>query len=261
MNSRPPIAAAVAMLALSATAHANPRPMPFTYGYPTQPKGAFEVEQYADLVPVRVAKEGDGGTEAVTSVRSVLQTELEYGITDRLEFGWYFVFRQGASASSPSLRFEGVKQRLRLRLAEAGQWPIDIALYIEFAEFHDELEFEQKIILSRRFGRATLAANLWVEQEFKFQQSEWLFFYNPTVAASFELSPHVSLGLEYWARGRFDDAGAGAVHYLGPTLLLQSGEFWMTLGAYARMDDLTQKAVVGDDAGKFWLRAIIGIGL
>ncbi|MEZ4269468.1 MAG: hypothetical protein R3F39_24165 [Myxococcota bacterium] len=256
------LATTAALLAVSAAAHANPRPMPFTYGYATQPKGAFEVEQYADLIPMRVAKEGDGGTEAVTAVRSVLQTELEYGITDRLELGWYFVFRQGASASTPALRFAGVKQRLRLRLAEAGDWPIDVALYIEFAQFYDELEFEQKIILSRRFGRATLAANLWVEQEFKFQQNEWVFFYNPTAAVSFELSPHVSLGLEYWARGRFDDdANEGAVHYLGPTLLLQSGEFWMTLGAYARMDDLTKKAVVGDDAGKFWLRAIIGIGL
>ncbi len=260
MNPRAALLAA-ALLAVSASAHANPRSMPFTYGYSTQPKGAFEVEQYADLVPVRVAREGDGATEAVTAVRSVLQTELEYGLTDRLELGWYFVFRQGASASTPALRFAGVKQRLRLRLAEAGQWPIDIALYVEFAQFYDELEFEQKIILSRRFGRATLAANLWVEQEFRFQDDQWAFFYNPTVAATFELSPHVSLGLEYWARGRFDDASAGAVHYLGPTVLLQSGEFWMTLGAYARMDDITQKAVVGDDAGKFWLRAIIGIGL
>jgi hypothetical protein len=253
---------AIACLGLSTAALANPRPMPMTYGYPTQPKGAFEVEQYADLIPMRVAKESDGGTEAVTSIRSVLQTELEYGITDRLELGWYFVFRQGGSATGPALSFAGVKQRLRLRLAEAGQWPVDVALYVEVAEFHDELEFEQKIILSRRFGRATLAANLWVEQEYKFQEQEWEFFYNPTAAVSFELSPHVSLGLEYWARGRFDDdADEGAVHYLGPTMLLQSGEFWMTLGAYARMDDLTKSAVVGDDAGKFWLRAIIGIGL
>lgn len=264
MNARVALLAATvaaAWLGVAAAAHANPRPMPFTYGYPSQPKGAFEVEQYVDLVPMRVAKESDGGTQAVTAVRSVLQTELEYGLTDRLELGWYFVFRQGASASTTALQFAGVKQRLRLRLAEAGQWPIDIGLYIEFAEFYDEIEFEQKIILSRRFGRATLAANLWVEQEFKFQENRWLFFYNPTVALSYELSPHVSLGIEYWARGRFDDASAGAVHYLGPTVLLQSGEFWMTLGAYARMDDITEKAIVDDDAGKFWLRAIIGIGL
>ncbi|MCB9729593.1 MAG: hypothetical protein H6744_08220 [Deltaproteobacteria bacterium] len=240
------------------SALANPRPMPFTYGYSTQPKGGFEIEQYADLVPVRIAKEGDGGTEAVTSLRSVLQTELEYGISDRLEFGWYFAFKQAAS-TSPSLAFDGVKQRLRLRLAEAGDWPVDVALYLEMAEFHDELEFEQKIILSRRFGIATLAANLWVEQEWAFQEGEWEFIYNPTVATTFEVSPHVTLGLEYWARGHFGEGDAH--HYLGPTVLLQSGEYWLTLGAYARLDDISEGAVVGDDYGKVWIRAIVGIGL
>src|SRR5262245_15368473 len=96
VSARPLVAAAsfcTALLAGSA-AHANPKPLPFSYGYGTQPEGAFEVEQYMDIVPVRVPKEAADGTQtAVTSVRYDLQTELEYGITDRVELGFYFVFR------------------------------------------------------------------------------------------------------------------------------------------------------------------------
>ncbi len=92
------VALAVAALAASSPARATPRPLPFTYPAETLPEGVLEAEQYADLVPVRVAREDAAGTQAVTSIRSVLQTELEYCITDRLELGFYFAFRQNASA-------------------------------------------------------------------------------------------------------------------------------------------------------------------
>lgn len=253
---------------------ANPRPLPFTYAYPTLPAGKFEFEQYVDLVPVRVSKElPDGSAQGVMSLRSVLQTELEYGITDRLELGWYFVFRQGASAESPFLRFDGIKQRLRYRLAEEGEWPINVGLYLEVAEFHNEIEVEEKILLSRRFGRLNLIANLWVEQEYYFQTGETKFIYNPTVGATFELSPHFTVGAEYWARGRFDskrgptdldgssDAPTATRHYVGPTLLVQSGEYWLSAGAYVRLDGLSSgNTEIGEPYGRVWVRAIIGIG-
>lgn len=257
-------------------AQATPRPLPFTYPATTLPEGNLEVEQYLDLVPVRVAREDADGTRAVTSLRSVLQTELEYGITDRLELGFYFQFRQGASATSPHLQFQGIKQRLRYELSERGVWPIDVGLYGEIAEFHDEFEFEQKILLSRRLGAFGVAANLWAEQEYYFQVPEWKFIYNPTAGATYELSPNVVAGLEYWLRGRFDDpkkdvannaagganeAPTGTRHYLGPTMMLQTADYFLTLGVYARLDHLGDDLVVGDQYGKLWIRTLIGVQL
>ena len=253
---------AVVATTLPWLALANPRPLPYSYPYETLAAQKFEIEQYADLVPVRVARENPDGTlSGVFSLRSVLQTELEYGITDRLELGWYFVFQQGASAAEPTLRFEGVKQRLRLRLAEEGEWPINVGLYLETAEFHDELEVEEKLLLSKRLGSVNLVANLWVAQEYAFQTNETELLYNPTLGATYEFSPHLIVGAEYWARGAFGESLADTKHYLGPTLLLQSGEVWLSAGTYFRLDRLGSNLEVDDPYGKLWVRALIGIGL
>jgi hypothetical protein len=256
----------------SAAAAANPHPLPYSYPYQTLPTGKIEVEEIADLVPMRVAREKDDGTrDAVTALRSQLQTELEIGVTDRLELALYFSFHQSATAGTPAMRFDGMKQRLRYRFAEEGDLPLDMGIYFEVAELYNEVELEQKLLLSRRFGYLTTVCNLWVEQEYYFQTQEWKLIYNPTVGAVYELSPNLMLGLEYWARGRFDraDAQTGQAttdspsaprHYLGPTVLLQSGEAWWSTGVYARLDHLTQSAQAEDPYGKVWIRTMVGLG-
>lgn len=265
---------AIAAAAAPATALASPRPLPFTYPYETLPEGALEVEQYIDLIPVRVARElPDGTTDAVVSVRSQLQTELEYGVTDRLEVALYFAFRQGGSAQTPFLRFEGLKQRMRYRFKELGEWPINVGIYLEVAEFHNELEFEEKILLSRRFGAFNVLANLWIEQEWYFQTEETKYIYNPTAGVTYEISPRLSVGAEYWVRGRFDstrgatdmdsstESTTSTVHYAGPTLLVQASKAFFSIGAYARLDQLGSGIAVADPYGKVWIRALIGVDL
>lgn len=261
-----------ALLGVAATAGATPHPNPFTYPYATLAEGAVEVEQYVDLVPVRVEREkADGTLEGVTSLRSVLQTEIEYGLTDRWEVGFYFAFRQGASATTPFLRFDGVKQRARYRLCERDGLPVDLGIYLELAEFHDELEFEQKLIVAKRLGDLELTTNLWVEQEWYFQTNDTKYLYNPTLAASYQLSPRMIVGAEYWTRGRFDDPSASesasgdaptkARHYLGPTFLYQRQKASFAIGVYARLDGLGNSAVVNDPYGKLWVRAIVSLDL
>jgi hypothetical protein len=233
-------------------AAANPHPLPYSYPYQTLPKGRVEVEEIADLVPMRVTREKEDGTrDAVTAVRSQLQTELEIGVHDRLELAL------------------GLKQRLRYRFAEEGDLPVDLGVYLEVAELYNEVEIEEKLLLSRRFGYLTTVCNLWVEQEYYFQTQEWKLIYNPTLGAVYELSPSLMLGLEYWARGRFNkakadegtsDSPSGARHYLGPTVLLQSGEAWWSTGVYARLDHLGESARAEDPYGKVWIRTMVGLG-
>jgi hypothetical protein len=260
---------ALALVTVTSGADATPHPLPFSYPYATLPAGATEVEQYVDLIPVRVARELPGSTESVVAIRSALVTELEVGITDHLEFGWYFAFEQSAAAAGPALRFNGVKQRLRYRFAEAGEWPVDLGVYLEVAELYSEIEIEEKVLLSRRFGPVTAVSNLWVEQEFLFQRGVWKHVYHPTLGVTIEASPRVSPGIEYWVRGTFGEeepVPAGTLketphHYLGPTLLLQMGETFLSLGAYARLDDFGKAQAPGDPWGKLWLRALVGVGL
>ncbi|HEU5072586.1 MAG TPA: hypothetical protein VFU02_00400 [Polyangiaceae bacterium] len=256
-------------------ARATPRPLPFTYPYETLPSGALELEQYVDMVPMRVVRENESGSDAVTSVRYNLETEAEYALTDHIEAAWYFVFRQGASASTPAMRFMGVKQRVRFRFAETGELPIDLGLYLEVAEFHNEFEFEEKLILARRFGALSLHANLWVEQEYYFQDEEWRHLYNPTAGLAYQIVPSFVVGLEYWARGRFDEAQpdstgegeaeveatSGPHHYAGPTLMVQSEQGFASLGTYVRWDDLGESAKPDDPWGKVWVRVLFGVDL
>jgi hypothetical protein len=270
--SRLAAVAFAACVLLPDVAAANPHPLPFSYPYQTLPKGKIEVEEIADLIPMRVARERPDGTrDAVTAVRSELQTELEIGVTDRLELGLYFDFKQAATADTPAMRFGGVKQRLRYRFAEEGDLPLDMGVYLELAEFYNQVEVEEKLLLSRRFGYLTAVCNLWVEQEYYFQDQAWKLIYHPTIGAVYELSPNFMLGLEYWAQGRFDKGGAvpaeddaqslnGGRHYLGPTFLLQSGEAWWSVGAYARLDHFAAAAKAEDPYGKIWIRSMVGLG-
>jgi hypothetical protein len=267
---RPLLAALALSLAVSSVspgASATPHPLPFSYPYATLPSGTTEAEQYVDLVPVRVARELPGSTESVVTLRSALTTEIEVGITDHLEAGWYFAFEQSAAANGPALRFSGVKQRLRYRFAEEGELPVDIGLYLEVAELYSVVEVEEKILLSRRFGPLTVISNLWLEQEYLFQDDVWKHIYHPTFGVSFEASPRVAPGLEYWVRGTFgsgsEESGVREKphHYLGPTLLLQMGETFLSLGGYARLDDFAKTSTPGDPWGKLWVRAILGVGL
>ena len=247
-------------------AQADPHPLPFSYPYATLPKGLSEVEQYLDLTPVRTLDAADGTTPM--TLRSVLVTEMEFGLTDKLEFGFYLQFftdPAGEGAGSP-LHFDGVKQRLRYRLADAGVWPVNVALYGEIAEFSDEIELEAKVLLERRIGRWQLLANLWGERAYPYAgRNEWVA--NPTGGASFEVVPAFHVGVEYWMHGQLGvdeasrDFNSNFHHYIGPAFLLQSTRVWMAVAPYVRLDSWSRAAQAGDEFGRVWIRTIIGVTL
>lgn len=258
------------VLLLAAPAAATPRALPFTYPYQTLPAGVGEIEQYLDMVPGRVANErSDGTIEGLMATRFVLQTEFEYGITDRLEAAFYLVWQQAAAVGSGSLHFQGVKQRLRYRITNDYEFPVGIATYLELAEFNNEIELEEKLIVGRRFGRLQVLANLWFEQERYFQTKETKLIYNPTIGFSWEWAPSLHTGLEYWVRGRMGgsssagsvDAPTGAHHYLGPTVLLQGKSLWLSVGAYLGLTSVSKGFQVGDAYGPLWVRTMIGVDL
>lgn len=259
----------LAALVAPGAAEATPKPLPMSYFVGVKPAGHFELEQITDISPARVASETPNGTKAVTALRLDLTTEMEFGLGHGLEFGWYFLFNQAASSPGAAMAFSGVEQRIRWALAPEGEWPIDVGLYLEIAERRDEFEIEHKLLLSRRFGRVRAAINLWFEEEYLYATGEWRFIYRPTAGVTYDISPSAIVGLEYWALGHFggrealpgEPVLADAVHYLGPTLMIASEGPWFALGAYLRLDNLSDDAIVGDQFGKLWFRAIIGYDL
>jgi hypothetical protein len=269
----PRLLAAAALVSLSTAAgvaRATPRPLPFTYTYDTLAQGETEIEQYVDLTPV-VATDATSA-KRVWYTATQFQTEFEHGITDRLELGLYVAFQPdlASSYSQTATLTEGTgfKERLRLRLAEAGEWPLDVALYGELVEYTNEFEIEAKVILERRIHKLRIAANAWVEREYYYSlpQQDWVF--NPTIGATYEVTPAFHAGVEYWMRVEFPDPApnprpfsVGANQFVGPALMFNFGHLWWSTGVYARVNDVNRTAQPLDDFGPIWVRTVVGIEL
>jgi hypothetical protein len=249
-------------------ARANPRPLPFTYGYETLAEGEAEIEQYADFTPLKALSATTGAPAWYGATQ--FQTELEYGITDRLELGLYVTLapKPGESFVGAASLTEGngIKQRLRLRLAEEGEWPIDVALYGEVVENENEVELEAKVILQKRFGRLRLMTNLWAEREYYFaNRRDWVI--NPTLGITYQVTAAIHPGLEYWMRAEFPDPApsprpfnVGPHHLAGPTMMVNFGKVWWSTGVYVRFDDFGRSLQPGDAFGPIWARTVVGVG-
>lgn len=263
------IAALGAMVAGHGGVSANPRPLPFTYPYATLPQGSAEVELYADFVPLRALSAETGKPATYGAMQ--YQAEIEYGITDRLELGLYFTFAPPPSAAFSSVgeltEGTGLKQRLRLRLAEEGEWPVDVALYGEMVENQQEFEVEAKILLQRRIERLTLLVNLWAEREFEYSgDGAWVL--NPTAGATYEMTPMIHPGIEYWMRAEFPTPAPanrpfelGPHHYVGPAIMFNFGTIWWSTAVYARVSHFSRTMEVGEGFGSVWVRSVVGLNL
>ncbi|NOU33472.1 MAG: hypothetical protein HOO96_36715 [Polyangiaceae bacterium] len=265
--------AIVALLFLvSRAAYANPRPLPFTYTYETLGQGDTEVEQYFDFVPLRSVDLTSGAQRWYGATQ--FQTEVEFGLTNRLELALYAVLAPtpGESLTQTASLTEttGVKQRLRYRIAEQGQLPVDIGLYAEVVENTREFELEGKLILVKRFGDLRIAANLWFETEFYFKGERELVL-NPTLGITYQVTPGFHLGLDSWMRKEIalketgkeeDESFNGNAHvYAGPGLLFNFGRVWWANALYTRFDDFGRTMKPGDSFGNVWFRSIVGVEL
>ena len=258
----------MAILVAVRSASANPRTLPFTYTADTLPKGELELEAYTDFIPIRV---NDNGRDNVWYGSTAFQTELEYGLTPKLELGLYLTFAPAAGQEyqsvAPPVEGNGLKQRLKYRFADARQWPIDLALYGEFVEDQREIELEVKIILERRFGPVRIAANATGEREYYFtSQKDWVL--NPSAGVSVEATPAIQPGVEAFLRAEYTSPritprpyDLGPHVYVGPTLLSQFGRLWWTLGAYARVTDHSHTLREAETYGNYWVRSVIGYEL
>lgn len=269
------IGTAAASLFCAGIAGATSRPLPFTYPYETLAEGAAEIELYSDANMLRVPADAADPTKGnLWEPGYLLQSEIEYGVSDRVELGFYQVFEgEPEAGGTNAFKFDGLKWRVRTRLAEAGEWPVDVGLYLELETMHDEIAIEEKVNLQRRLGRLRLMTNLWIEQGFdrpfdtKGQGSTARFIINPTAGFVYEVTPTFQPGVEYWARGQIVPSGTGqerdnnsVKHFLGPTVHLNFGKLWWSAGLYANFNQF-RKPAVGDAYGPVWFRSLLGIDL
>jgi hypothetical protein len=262
----------IALSTATLTAAATPRPLPFTYTADTLAAGETEIEQYVDLTPVKAISPSETGAAGQWYTATQFQTEFEHGITDRLELGLYVAFQPDGPAgwSNTAVLTEGTgfKERLRWRLSDAGEWPVDVALYGELVEYETEFEIEAKVILERRIGDLRIVANAWVEREWYYAlpQQDWVV--NPTIGLTYQVTPAFHAGVEYWMRVEFPNPApnprpfsVGPNQFVGPALMADFGKLWWSTGVYLRANDIDRTAQVGDNYGPIWARTVVGLEL
>ena len=244
MRTRIRITIMTAMVALAGAtaARADRRDFIRAYQYATQPQGNLEVEIWNDVD----APKAGGFDQAVITPR----VELEYGITDHWDMALYHVFEQ---APGEPMHFDSWRLETRYRLAERGEWPVDVMLYLEGerpADFTEPWELEEKLILARDFGALQLAVNFVAEQKlFSGKGYQWEI----DTGARYEFSPALHLGAEFWTIRETGASGASETfNYAGPSISWASSKIWVQIGAGFG---------VGDSSGATFVRSVLGFNL
>ncbi len=155
--------------------------------YYTTKRGEFEVEFHNDMHLTDADND--------ESYSSEHQMELEYGLTDHLQLSYYEVY---VWDRSNDWRRDAFKIETKYRFAEAGQWPVDLALYVEYENPNGPRKahsdgLEGKIILSKDIGPWNFISNVIFSKKLA-AHNRWEYEY--TAGVSYGVTPRTRLGLE-----------------------------------------------------------------
>ena len=180
-------AAAAALLANESAAFAHQRDYVLNQPYYTTRKGEWELEVWTDY---HLRDVDHGNTHSFKQ-----QYELEYGLTNRLQVAYYEVIKWDRTKD---WRRDALKVETKYRFAEAGEWPVDVALYGEYEgpngrQDGDSDALEGKLIVSKDLGPWNVIGNLIAERKIN-EHEFWGLEYRAGV--SYPVTQRVRLGLE-----------------------------------------------------------------
>ncbi len=233
----------VTVVMINPSARADRRIFGYTYPYQMLPEGTLELEHYLDAGlngwddPNTLEIEDDW-----KQVDWKHQFEFEYGITDRLDFGFYNVFSQKPFRE---FAYDGPKLRSRYRFAEQDALIVDPAIYLEIGYFGDEAKLEQILILAKRLSNLEISFNAKFEQEYVMEGRQWEFEFLPLLGIGYHFNAALALGLEYYGKLKVEHGEVEYyVSYLGPTLSVAGGSFFWTLAVQPQLGTREQSAAV-----------------
>ena len=235
-----------ALLAAATDARADRRTMIRAYEFQTQPKGNLELELWNDVEAPR---------SAFTDSTIVTRVELEYGLTDRWVTALYHVFAQGGPQAEPKpFHFDSWRLETPYRLAEKGEWPIDVMIYGELerpANFNEPFETEEKLILEKDFGRIALVANLVAEQHLF--RADLGRTWEVDLGARYELMPQLRAAVEFWTTQEYVGPDVSRNYYLGPSLSVATERVWLQFGVGFGLDTSQDQ--------QMFIRSVLGFNL
>lgn len=228
-------------LFLITNAFAGVRHFTFLYEAPTSPPGSVELEN-----TVTWANGSDSND-------LLIREELEIGITERLQLGVYPL--DWSHRSDDRFQYNGGAVELIYNLSNPVIDPVGISLYQEIVFGRRHLESESKLIAQKNFGRWILDYNATLEAEWEGQGlEERNGELQQALGASYEISPRLSIGLEFLHEFVFPNWSDRATNvFVGANVSYRRHSWFVTATTLAQATDTT-------DEPDFQFRTIFGIG-
>jgi hypothetical protein len=242
LSSIKDLASSIVLLSLflATNAFAGVRHFTFLYEAPTSPPSSVELENTITW----------GHSSNLDDV--VFREELEVGITERLQLG---IYPLDWSRSDDRFQYNGGAVELIYNLSNPVIDPVGISLYQEIVAGRRHFESESKLIAQKNFGRWILDYNATLEAEWDGQGlEERNGELQQALGASYEISPRLSVGLEFLHEFVFPNWSDRVTNvFVGPNVSYRRHEWFVTVTALAQATDTI-------DEPDFQLRTIFGIG-
>jgi len=273
-----PRAFVAAALCLALPALAGESPFGYVYTTDTHGRGEREVEQW--LTQRHGQSRGDFDLWQG-------RTEVEYGITDRLQASLYLnydsvdAFRNrpdettGPGAFVPDAADPGARYRRTFFESLSSEWiyrvlspykdPIGLALYLEPTWGPDKRELETKLIVQKNFfeDRLVWAANFTAAAEKERFHGDWEREgeLELTSGIAYQFAPRWHAGVEYRHHRGYEGRGFSAakreyaVNFVGPSMHYGGRNWWITatfLKQLANAKAYTDAAAADVIGGRFY---------
>jgi hypothetical protein len=226
---------------LATTAFAGVRHFTFLYEAPTSPPGSVELENTVTW------QHGSSWNDVF------VREELEIGFTDRLQLGLYPL--DWSDHSDGGLEYNNGAIEAIYNLSNPVIDPVGISLYQEIAAGRRRFESESKLIAQKNFGRWIVDYNATLEAEWEDRHlEEETGELRQALGASYEISPRLSVGLEFLHEFVFPDRSDSVSNvFIGPNVSYRRNQWFVTATALAQ-------ATATSGEPDFQLRTIFGIG-
>ena len=196
--------------------------------------------------------------------------EFEYGVTDRFTASMYLNFNEvkssGNSTPSKPLSLSTTSFEFRYRLTNPSEYFADPALYFELSYGGDKIEYEPKILLTKRFDKFISVMNINSEIERNIAGDETESAFELTMGIAYELNKNFAVGLEFRNDRAYKDIyekEENQASFVGPTISFQSDRFYLVINFLAQVggSPATNNNLELVSHEKYEIRTILGIEL
>ncbi len=241
----PVVLLATSLLTLAGTltpAHAGQRKFAFTYEATTSPQGAVEFENW-------VTWKHDNAADAFD-----FRHEIEFGITDRLQLGFYLADWSYSNEEGAVYKHSAVE--VIYNLTNPTTDLLGSALYAEVLVGDEEIELEGKLLLQKNIGKLVFAYNLvleakWEGDDFDERAGEFA----QTLGVSYEITRNFSAGIEAFHEVPLPDwsSAEDSIVFAGPNVSVRFGKFFATAAVLGQLThiadepDVQSRMILGCD--------------